>query len=98
MKFMAKTTMYAATWRDLSLATNQNVLVDNPLAGTTSGSVMSFASQDSKSVTVAKNVLTVAFFAFSCCVLLVSMLWFRRVRRQSKGSRRFPMKQPLVMT
>jgi hypothetical protein len=33
MKFMAKTTMYTATFRDLSLATAQGTLVDSPLAG-----------------------------------------------------------------
>jgi hypothetical protein len=72
MKFMAKTTMYTATFRDLSLATAQGTLVDSPLAG----------------YRAAKNrhvgpIQTYLIFAVACTMLLYGAFKYRQAKLRS---------------
>jgi hypothetical protein len=91
MKFMAKTTMNTATFRDLSLATAQGTLVDSPLAGYWAAS---------KSRTGAFR--TYLFLVASCIVLAYGVYKFRRAHnemsaRAPSGDDWAPDK-PLVLT
>lgn len=84
MKFMAKTTMNTATFRDLSLATAQGTLVDRPLAG---------YRVASKSRTGAFQ--TYLFLAASCSVLVYGVYKFLKARTEMSSPDWSP-KEPLV--
>jgi hypothetical protein len=94
---MAKTTMYAATYRDVSLASEQGTIVDSPLTGM-SGETSAFvrAVQNGGSRTT-NNVLSLSFFVISCFALLISLGWFSKVRA-SRDQRFHWAKESLVMT
>jgi hypothetical protein len=90
MKFMAKTTMNTATFRDLAVATAQGTLVDQPLAGY-------YAARASFGMTAFG---TYVFFALSLLLLVYGIMKFRLARRQ--GGKEPPStstwnpKEPLV--
>jgi hypothetical protein len=75
MKFMAKTTMYTATFRDLSLATAQGTLVDSPLAG--------YRAAKSRHV---GPIQTYLIFAMACTMLVYGMFKYRQAKQRSAKS------------
>ena len=86
MKFMAKTEMYTATFRDLSLASTQGTLVNYiPVEGYTVGS--------SKGSTW----VTTVFFIVSVAVLAGGIFMSYKVRKDLKGVPQFISKEPLVL-
>jgi hypothetical protein len=98
MKFMAKTTMYAATYRDVSLASEQGTIVDSPLAGMSSETSSFVRAVQNGGSKTANNVLSLSFFVISCIVLLVSLGWFSKVRGEASRDQRFHWaKESLVM-
>jgi hypothetical protein len=87
MKFMAKTEMNTATFRDIALATAQGSLVDSPLAGY-QGSWSSFSS-----VGYYGNYM---FLAASLVVLLYGVIKYRQARHGVQGTASWNPKEPLV--
>jgi hypothetical protein len=81
MKFMAKTEMHSATFRDLALASTQGTLV-NYVEGYTS------SAGKPKSAWV-----TAFFFLFSMAVLAGGVYMSYKIRRELKNA---PHKEPLV--
>ena len=93
MKFMAKTEMNTATFRDLSLAQSQGTLVDRPLAGFMDSKARN-ARYMMESAGTALNYL---FFMVSAAVLFYGVTNFWRVRRKVKlAPKAQKMDEPLV--
>jgi hypothetical protein len=93
MKFMAKTTMNTATFRDLSLARSQGTLVDSPLAGYLDGK----ARSNHYFLQNAGSVANYMFLAVSATVLVYGVANFWKVRRKVKLAPKFQQnKEPLV--
>ena len=90
MKFIAKTTVNAATFRDLSLANTQGTLVDMPLLAFNSG------KQDHGAFYVFATgvLLVIAVYCFCCggCLLM-------KVRKEAEEyTAKFSLKEHLVFT
>mmetsp|Transcript_34012 Transcript_34012/g.82466 ORF Transcript_34012/g.82466 Transcript_34012/m.82466 type:complete len:431 (-) Transcript_34012:221-1513(-) len=93
MKFMAKTSMNTATFRDLSLAQSQGTLVDSPLAGF----MDSRARSTHYMMESAGTVMNYVFLAFSVAILFYGVTNFWRVRRKVKlAPKTQKMDEPLV--
>jgi hypothetical protein len=90
MKFMAKTTMNTATFRDLAVATAQGTLVDQPLAGY-------YAARTSFGMSTLGTYL---FFVASILLLIYGIFKFRSARRQTakeaSSNSSWNPKEPLV--
>jgi hypothetical protein len=99
MKFMAKTTMETATYRDLALASTQGTFVDNPVSKYQEYFAYSEVHSASGRVQKAKGVfVTCCLFIVSSLVMAVGMFTFskaRKERRNDDGSE-FSMSNPLV--
>ena len=91
MKFMAKTTMQTATFRDLQLARTQGTVVKSPLAG---------YKQDRKPFYRKQTLNTVKryiFFFASLYIFVNAIRYFFRVKRQVKYQPKLGfVKEPLV--
>jgi len=99
MKFMAKTTMNAATFRDLSLAGEQGTLVSAPLAGLyNSDSSSTSKSQTKNKHSGLSNFMAVSFFIVSVVGMMVSLLYFRKVKRETRYVPTFSLKEALMIT
>eukprot|EP00980_Cylindrotheca_fusiformis_P002050 scaffold451_cov121-Cylindrotheca_fusiformis.AAC.6 len=93
MKFMAKTTMNTATFRDLSLARSQGTLVDSPLAGF----LDSRARNNHYMMESVGTALNYLFLVLALGVLFYGMINFWRVRRKVKLQPKFQKSnEPLV--
>jgi hypothetical protein len=93
MKFMAKTTMNTATFRDLSLARSQGTLVDSPLAGFLDGK----ARSNHYMMESAGTLFNYLFFVLSIGVLCYGITNFWKVRRKIKLQPKFQKSnEPLV--
>lgn len=93
MKFMAKTTMNTATFRDLSLARSQGTLVDQPLAGFMDAKARSTHYM----MESAGTLVNYLFFVLSIGVLFYGITNFWRVRRKVKMAPKFSKSdEPLV--
>jgi hypothetical protein len=99
MKFMAKTTMYAATFRDVSLALEQGTIVDSPLTGM-SGEQSTYVKAVRKTRSSNSNsFLSLSFFFISSVALLVSLAWFSQVRGEALRNQRFhEARESLIIT
>jgi hypothetical protein len=84
MKFMAKTEMYSATFRDLALASTQGTLV-NYVEGYTTGALKP------KSAWV-----TAFFFLLSMVVLVVGVYMAYKARKDLKNVPQSVSKEPFV--
>ena len=91
MKFMAKTEMQTATFRDLHLASMQGTLVDFPLEEHAGGS----ARQSYYRRVAAGTFFTYVSFLFSLVVLVYGIVVFRKLR-QSTVSPNWNANEPLV--
>jgi len=99
MKFMAKTYMETATYRDLALAKTQNTFVDNPVHSYYSYTSISESSKPTAKVERAKGVfITCCFFIISSIVLAFGMYSISKVRKEMRDSAQFSMSNPLVMS
>ena len=91
MKFMAKTTMQTATFRDLQLARTQGTVVKSPLAG---------YKQDRKPFYRKQTFNTFkryVFFVVSMVMLFNSAKYFWRVKKERKYQPHLAFfKEPLV--
>ena len=80
MKFMAKTYMNTATFRDLSLARSQGTLVDTPLAG--------FAGSNSRRIKYIQyafmSFLNYVFLVVAIGVLIYGIVSFWKARAKVK--------------
>jgi len=92
MKFMAKTTMNTATFRDMSLGRYQGTLVATPLSG--------FQGNKSWRRESWSNKLTYLFLAVASCFFAYGLIYFLRVRRATNFTPTFGfnVKEPLVFT
>lgn len=92
MKFMAKTTMNTATFRDMSLGRYQGTLVATPLAG--------FEGQKSWRAESWSNRLTYVFLGISVVVFAYGLIYFIRVKNETNYKPTFGwnLKEPLVFT
>jgi hypothetical protein len=99
MKFMAKTTMYTATYRDLALATAQGTLVDNPVVAGYSYASKSAINNTTKASRAAKAFVTCCFFIASAVILVNGVFKFLKARREMRNgpAAGFSMKESLVM-
>ena len=84
MKFMAKTTMNTATFRDITLATAQGTLVDRPLSG----------------YRVTKKhrrgyVLTYLYLIGASYIFVTAFFKFRKIRREKNFALKWNPKEPL---
>lgn len=93
MKFMAKTTMNGATYRDLSLAIQQGTTATFQLTGGDSNSYSSFGSESSSGT---NTFLTIVFFACSCGLMLLGVNLYRIAKREAGFKASFSPKEPLV--
>lgn len=92
MKFMAKTTMYTATFRDLVLANTQGTLVDHPLSGYRDGNIKYLSSYNAtRSV-----FLEYLFLIFSICVLWYGIVKYRKMKQSKQIKSSTNLKTPLV--
>ena len=90
MKFMAKTTMNTATFRDLTLGKTQGTLVNYPFTGNS-------ATQTNYRKLAFGTFFTYVFFLFSTAVCLLGVVSFVKVRRETGFE--VNLKEPLaVMT
>jgi hypothetical protein len=97
MKFMAKTTMNAATYRDLSLALQQGTTTDFQLTALSTNGQSKWAAVSSN--TGVRSFVTILFFMFSSFMLVLGLLFFRKARREANFNMpSFSLKQPLVLT
>lgn len=97
MKFMAKTTMNAATYRDLSLALQQGTTTGFQLTSLSTKGQSTWAAVSSN--TGVKSFVTVLFFMTSSFMLVLGLLFFRKARREANFNMpSFSLKQPLVLT
>jgi hypothetical protein len=87
MKFMAKTTMKTATFRDMTLAQQQGTLADAPLSG---------YQLKVRHNPFAGVVGTWLYLIFSIFFLLWAVLKFRKVRKEKNFAPNWSPKQPLV--
>jgi hypothetical protein len=94
MKFMAKTTMNAATYRDLSLALQQGSLIDIEMSTMSEHGVSTWAAMVVTSRM--KNFLTILYFVGSLLVLCFGLNSLRLARRNYQRAT-FALKEPLVM-
>ena len=86
MKFMAKTEMQTATFRDLAVASAQGTLVDSPLAG----------YRHKARVNPGMNI-TYLYMSMSACVLVFGIFRFYKARQERKlGAPNWSPKQPLI--
>lgn len=93
MKFMAKTTMYTATFRDLSLASSQGTLVENPLSGYRDGSI-SYLSTYNVRQSLVKEYL---FLILSIMFLTYGLVKYSRARWATNNNKpNVSLKEPLV--
>ena len=94
MKFMAKTTMNTATFRDLSLARMQGTLADSPLAG--------FMTQNGRTTHYRRasfgTFMTYLFLFISIGMAIYGYTYFARVRRETNYTPSWNPKEPLVFT
>jgi hypothetical protein len=65
MKFMAKTTMNTATFRDIALANSQGTLVSNPLSGVNDGTMSHMSSVNPANIFIREYI-----FLFAALVVL----------------------------
>jgi hypothetical protein len=81
MKFMAKTEMYTATFRDLNLATMQGTLNNSPLT--------SYTNSMERRMIYYRGALgtcfTYLFFGLSMTVLVYGIFVLRKVKREEKS-------------
>jgi hypothetical protein len=100
MKFMAKTTMYAATWRDMGLAGpgGQNTLADSPLAGLYNDEATYFKDKAQAAQKQQKKAgfAAVLWLIASTALLVKSVQWFSKIRKESKYAPTFTLNEPLV--
>jgi hypothetical protein len=85
MKFMAKTEMQTATFRDLAVASAQGTLVDSPLAG-----------YRQKSRARPEVTETYLYLITSACILIFGIFRFRKVRQDHDFAPNWSPKQPLI--
>ena len=85
MKFMAKTEMNTATFRDITLATSQGTLVDRPLSGYR-------VSKKFRSDVFG----TYFYLLISTSLLIYGIIKFRRIRKEVNFAPNWDPKQPLV--
>ena len=98
MKFMAKTEMNTASFRDIMLANSQGTLIDNPLAG--------YMNSKNQGWFKRRRNSTSAFgmwFWFVCSVVLLGYAYRSFTKVQRNTNYRLPklqmnLKQPLVFT
>lgn len=89
MKFMAKTEMYTATFRDLSLASTQGTLVKYiPVEG--------YTTERRQSSSTGSAWVTGIFFILSVAVLSGGIYMAYKVRKDLKEAPQFISKEPLV--
>ena len=89
MKFMAKTEMFTATLRDLSLASTQGTLVKYiPVEG--------YTTERRQSSGKGSAWVTSIFFVLSVSVLAVGIFMAYKVRKGLKDVPQFISKEPLV--
>ena len=84
MKFMAKTTMNTATFRDITLATSQGTLVDKPLSG--------------YRVTKKRRrgfFLTYLYLFGATYLFFYAILKFLKIRREKNFAPQWDIKEPL---
>mmetsp|Transcript_19598 Transcript_19598/g.28334 ORF Transcript_19598/g.28334 Transcript_19598/m.28334 type:complete len:309 (-) Transcript_19598:70-996(-) len=89
MKFMAKTTMNAATYRDLSLAKQQGTLVDIPLSGLST-------STRSSNNNGRNAFLTVLFFMVSMAAAVFAAIKLYDVRKRTHRRYDPTIEEPLA--
>ena len=86
MKFMAKTEMQTATFRDLAVASAQGTLVDSPLAG-----------YRRKARVMPGMNSTYVYMTMSVCVLFFGIFRFYKARQEQRlGAPNWSPKQPLI--
>jgi hypothetical protein len=92
MKFMAKTNMNTATFRDMSLGRYQGTLVATPLTG--------FEGKKSWRRESFSNKMTYFFLAISVVFFTYGLVYFLRVRKATNYQPTFGwnVKEPLVFT
>ncbi|KAL3918528.1 MAG: hypothetical protein SGILL_004194 [Bacillariaceae sp.] len=92
MKFMAKTTMNTATFRDMSMGRYQGTLVSTPLAG--------FDGKQSWRMESFSNKLTYFFLCIAAVIFAYGMIYFIRVKKATNYKPTFGwnVKEPLVFT
>ena len=86
MKFMAKTTMKTATFRDLALASAQGTLVDTPMSG--------YFNVKNKARIGAAG--TYFFLALSICFFIYGILKFHKIRKEKNFAPNWNPRQPLI--
>lgn len=97
MKFMAKTTMKTATFRDMALASTQGTLVEVPLDALSDGSYFS-SSSSSSSANIAGIFGTVCLFLVSTFILCCGIYLVRKAQKNTNYEPKFNMDQPFVFT
>ncbi len=90
MKFMAKTEMQTATFRDLAVASAQGTLVDSPLAG-----------YRQKARSSPGMIITYLYMSISASVLVFGIFRFYKARQEQKiggpnWSPNWSPKEPLI--
>jgi hypothetical protein len=92
MKFMAKTKMNTATFRDMSMGRYQGTLVSTPLAG--------FQGKKSWRREAFSNQMTYLFLCVSAIVFAYGLIYFIRVKNATRYRPSFGWnaKEPLVLT
>jgi hypothetical protein len=85
MKFMAKTEMQTATFRDMAAASSQGTLVDSPLAG-----------YRHKVRATPGTTTTYLYLSFSTFILVFGIFRFLKARRQHNFAPNWSPKQPLI--
>jgi len=85
MKFMAKTEMNTATFRDITLATSQGTLVNKPLSG------YRFSKRHRSGI-----FGTYLYLICSVSLLVYGIAKFRRIRRETNFAPNWNPRQPLV--
>lgn len=93
MKFMAKTTMNTATFRDLALANAQGTLVDNPLSGYRQGSISYMSSINPTQMFIFEYL----FLCVSIYICIYGLFQYQRAKRDARNAApATSLKQPLV--
>jgi hypothetical protein len=92
MKFMAKTTMNTATFRDMSMGRYQGTLVSTPLAG--------FEGKKSWRRESFSNKMTYLFLCVAAVVFAYGLIYFIRVKNATNYKPTFGwnVKEPLVFS
>jgi uncharacterized membrane protein len=82
MKFMAKTTMNTATFRDLALANSQGTLVNNPMSGFNDGSMNYMSSISPVRVFISEYL----FLAGAIVILLYGVYKYRQAKSEVEAN------------